>query len=159
MIFATCIYNSIWPNMVSPKFITSLKFWNETLDLKGLGMCLYMIDMWQTNVGVAYRWMHSINNQHWKWYQRTSMAWVSNLEHQWNINNYTKYDIYCHVIFNVTMVTIRITHLMNKWNFFYHGWWMSSSIHQYPTFSWHQLVMNIVMDDWNLDENTLGKWQ
>ena len=37
------------------------------------------------------------------------------------------------------------------------GW--VSSIGQNPMIFCQQLVMNIVMDDWNLDENPLGKWQ
>ena len=35
---------------------------------------------------------------------------------------------------------------------------MSSSIGQTPTFFCQQLVMKIVMDDWKLDEKSIGKW-
>ena len=45
---------------------------------------------------------------------------------------YTKYDIQCHVVFYVTMVTFGMTLLMNKFT-------------------------NIIMDDWNLDEKSIGK--
>ena len=46
----------------------------------------------------------------------------------------TEYDFKCHKVFNVTMVTFRMTLLMDT-------------------------LRNTAMKDWNLDEKSLGKWQ
>ena len=48
---------------------------------------------------------------------------------------YTKYDNSCRMVYNATMIMFRMTLVMNVLNKYCHGWWMSSSIGQNPTFS------------------------
>ena len=63
------------------------------------------------------------------------------------------------MVFSVTMVTIRMALLMNKWTNVL-SWMMDEFIFgQNHTSSCQQLVMNIVVEGWNLDKKSLGKWQ
>ena len=68
-------------------------------------------------------------------------------------NYYTKYDIHCHMEFYVTTATFWMTLLKNKWTYIVtdDGW-----VGQNPTFSCQQLMK---LDCWDLDGNSLGKWQ
>ena len=60
--------------------------------------------------------------------------------------------------FSNTMVPFRMTLLENNWTNIVMGWWLSSSIGQNPAFSCqhNNLWWNVVMDDWDLDEKSLG---
>ena len=72
---------------------------------------------------------------------------------------YTKCDIWCHMVVNVTMVALQRTLLMNKWtNIVMDEGWVYPLAKTLPSLV-NNLWWNIVMDDWNLDEKTLGKWQ
>ena len=72
---------------------------------------------------------------------------------------YTKYDIWCHMVSNVIMVCFGMTLLMNKWtNIVMDDGWL------HPLAKTQFAIVNnlwwiIVMDNWNLDETSLGKWQ
>ena len=54
---------------------------------------------------------------------------------------------------SITLIPLRSRFLLSP------GWWMSSSSGQKPTFSCQQLLWNIVMNDWNFNEKSIGKWQ
>ena len=72
---------------------------------------------------------------------------------------YSKYDIECHMVFYVTMGTFRLTVLMNKWtNIVMDDGWVHPLAKTLPSLV-SNLCWNVVMDDWNLDEKSLGKWQ
>ena len=76
--------------------------------------------------------------------------------------NYTKYDIYCHMVFDVIMGTFWMTILMNKWaNIGMDDGWVHplvKTLHSLVSKLW----WNIVIDAWNFDENhfylIIGKW-
>ena len=66
--------------------------------------------------------------------------------------NYIKHDIKCY------MVTFWMTLFLNKWtNTIMDGGWVRPPAKTLPSLV-NILWWNIVMDDWNLDEKSLGKW-
>ena len=58
--------------------------------------------------------------------------------------------------FDVTLLTFQKTLLLNLVYKYCHGWWIGSKT--LPSFV-SNLWWDIVMDDWKLDEKSLGKWQ
>ena len=63
------------------------------------------------------------------------------------------------MVFYVTIITFRMTLLMNKWiNNVINVGWVHPLAKTLP-FLVGNLWWNIVMDDWNLDKKSLGKWQ
>ena len=71
--------------------------------------------------------------------------------------SYTKFYIKCHMVINITMVTIWMILLMNKWtNIVMDDEWVHPLVKTLPTLV-NKLWWNIVMDDWILDGKTLAK--
>ena len=63
------------------------------------------------------------------------------------------------MVFNVTKVPFRMTLLMNKFiKTVMDNGWVHSTAKTLPSLV-SNLWCNIIMDDWNLDENLLSKWQ
>ena len=62
-------------------------------------------------------------------------SYMFSIVHPPETGSYTKYDIWCHIVFNVTIVILQVTLLMNKGTIIVmdDGW--ISSIGQNPTFS------------------------
>ena len=76
----------------------------------------------------------------------------------WLICKYTKYDISRHTAFYVTMATLRITLLMNKWtNIVMEDGWVHPLGKTLSSLA-NNLRWTIVMHDWKLDEWALDKW-
>jgi hypothetical protein len=74
--------------------------------------------------------------------------------------NSTPKEVRYHMIVYVTMVTFQMTLLMNKWTNIViddDGW--VHPLAKNPTFYVSNLWWNIVMDDWDMDEKSLGKWR
>ena len=67
--------------------------------------------------------------------------------------------IFSVVVFNVAMETFQMTVLMNKWtNTVMDDGWVHSLAKPLPSLV-NNLWWNIVMDDWNFDEKSLGEWK
>jgi hypothetical protein len=92
-------------------------------------------------------------------YQVPWCAYYSRGPALYSTKKYIKYDIYCRMAFYVSMEAFWMKLLMNKRTYIVmNDGWVHPLAKTLLSLA-NNLWWNIVMDDWNLDEKSLGKWQ